>query len=175
MKRIVLFCAYVVVALVGSGTDQATAGIFDWLEELADPGIKSVSPGDLELFRNRANDGDPEAHLALGTVYEKGLGVPQSWARAHRHFNLASALSPVGPSGESARAAAKRRMARVEERMTPAQVGEAQSDAESWMASFERRRQAEALARAGMQAFDQKAAQARAALDGFWKGLKAGE
>ncbi|WP_141400454.1 SEL1-like repeat protein [Magnetospirillum sp. 15-1] len=149
----------------------ARAGLLDWLGDLVDPGITSVSADDLRLFQQRAEQGDPEAHLALGTVHEKGLGVPQSWSKAHQHYNLALALSSKGAVGDDIRSAARKRLERVEEKMGTAQIAEAQMQAADWMESFQRRRKAEALAESGKRMLDEGSTRVRAALDGFWSGL----
>lgn len=165
------FVAVLIAALATLAATSAQAGLFDWLDDIVNPGISSVSADDLDLFRQRAEAGDPEAHLALGTVYEKGLSVPQSWSKAHQHYNLALALSPKGAAGDDIRSAAQKRLAWVEEKMAPAQIGAAQTQAADWMTSFERRRKAEALAESGRKILDEGSTRVRAAFDGFWNGL----
>jgi uncharacterized protein len=43
-------------------------------------------------YLRAANQGDDNAQLHLGTMYEQGRGVPQDYVLAHMHYSLAAAL-----------------------------------------------------------------------------------
>jgi hypothetical protein len=77
-------------------------------------------------WREAAEAGDPQAQLRLGELYEKGLGTPQHFVRAHLYFNLAGAAGL-----EQARAARDT----VAERMSPEMVAQAQLLASDWQPS----------------------------------------
>ncbi len=61
-------------------------------------------------------------------MYDNGLGVPQDYAQAHMWFKLASSTFPPGEDRDSA---VKNRDL-LAERMTPAQISEAQKLAREW-------------------------------------------
>ena len=75
-------------------------------------------------WRAAADAGDRRAMLALGQRYLQGLGVLQDYVEAHMWFNLAASR------GEAA--AVSERDA-LSEKMTPAQVAEAQALARAWL------------------------------------------
>ena len=62
-------------------------------------------------------------------MYGKGQGVSQDYIEAHKWMNLAATLE------ESA--AARDRLA---QKMTPAQIAEAERRAQEWTAAFEKRK-----------------------------------
>ena len=70
-----------------------------------------------------AGRGDRRAMLALGRLYLRGLGVLQDYVEAHKWLNLAASR------GEAAAVDERDALA---ERMTPAQVAEAQALAQAW-------------------------------------------
>ena len=79
-------------------------------------------------YRKAAEQGHAGAQYNLGLMYGKGQGVPQVYVLAHMWFNLAvSKLSP----GE-ARDRAVKNSDIAAERMTPAQISEAQKLAREW-------------------------------------------
>lgn len=80
----------------------------------------------LEQWRVAADDGDSRAMLALGRLYEMGMGTPQNYILAHMWFNLAASR------GEMDAVAAREALAA---RMTPQQVAEAQERASQWRPS----------------------------------------
>ena len=81
-------------------------------------------PGEaLAQWQAAAGSGDRRAMLALGRLYLQGLGVLQDYVEAHKWLNLAASR------GEAAAVAERDALA---ERMTPAQVAEAQSLAQAW-------------------------------------------
>ena len=71
----------------------------------------------------KADKGNALAQFTLGFIYEKGLGVPQDYARAHMWFSLAAAQGTKGAAEWRERLAA---------RMSPAQITEAQKLAREW-------------------------------------------
>ena len=68
-----------------------------------------------------------DAQTSLGMLYEEGLGVPQDNVRAYMWYSLAAAHS----TGASLKLAADRRD-EVADRMTLAQIAEAQQLAREW-------------------------------------------
>lgn len=99
------------IASVASGEAAFAAG--DYQRAFAD-------------WRKAAESGEPQAQLRLGELYEKGLGVPQHFVRAHLYYNLAGAAGL-----EQARAARDA----VAEGMTPEMVAQAQLLATEWQPS----------------------------------------
>ena len=77
----------------------------------------------LAQWRAAAGSGDRRAMLALGRMYRRGLGVLQDYVEAHKWLNLAASR------GEAAAVDERDALA---ERMTPAQVAEAQALAQAW-------------------------------------------
>ena len=82
-------------------------------------------------LRKAADQGNAEAQHALGIAYDQGRGVPQDYAVAHMWFNLAAARSHP--------AAAEYRN-KVGERMSSAQLAEAQKMAREWKSTKQSRR-----------------------------------
>ena len=70
-----------------------------------------------------ADKGNALAQFSLGFIYEKGLGMPQDYVRAHMWFSLAAAQGTKGAAEWRDRLAA---------RMSPAQITEAQKLAREW-------------------------------------------
>ncbi len=79
-------------------------------------------------YRKAAEQGDGHAQFNLGVMYDKGQGVPQDYAQAHMWFNLAASRLPPGEDRDQS---VKNRDI-VAEKMTPAQVSEAQKLAREW-------------------------------------------
>ena len=77
----------------------------------------------LVQWQAAAGSGDRRAMLALGRLYLQGLGVLQDYVEAHKWLNLAASR------GEAAAVAERDALA---EKMTPAQVAEAQALARAW-------------------------------------------
>jgi len=76
-----------------------------------------------ESWLAAAEGGDPQSQFALGQLYEEGLGVPQSYLRAHLFYNLA------GAGGVAEARAARDSLAA---KMSVEQVAEAQALALGW-------------------------------------------
>ncbi len=92
---------------------------------------QGVSQDDAEAvgwWRKAAEQGNANAQYNLGLMYRKGQGVPQDEAQAYMWFKLASSTFPPGEDRD--RAVKNRDIAA--ERMTPAQISEAQKLAREW-------------------------------------------
>ena len=77
----------------------------------------------VKWFRKAAEQGDTGGQYNLGGMYYNGQGVPQDYVQAHMWYNLVAS--------QDGNAAAKLRDM-VAERMTPAQISEAQKLAREW-------------------------------------------
>ncbi len=82
----------------------------------------------LREFRPLAEQGVAEAQFNLGFAYEKGEGVPQDYVHAHMWLNLGASRLP--PGTKHTRAVNNRDI--LAEKMTPAQIAEAQRLAREW-------------------------------------------
>ena len=76
----------------------------------------------LREFRSLAEQGDARSMSWLGIMYREGRGVPQDYVQAHKWFNLA----------KTQRGSNRYFFDVVAEKMTPAQVAEAQKQAREW-------------------------------------------
>ena len=113
----------------------------------------------LRLFRPLANKGDAGAQSALGTLYDRGWGVPQNYAEALKWYRLAADQGDAGAqyslgsmyqsglgvpldyvrahmwfnlsAAQGYKTAAKARDEWAKD-MTPAQIAEAQKLAREW-------------------------------------------
>ncbi len=79
-------------------------------------------------LRPLAEQGVAEAQYSLGIMYGDGLGVPQDYVQAHMWFDLAVSRYPPGEGRDEV---VKNRDI-VAERMSPAQISEAQKLARRW-------------------------------------------
>ena len=77
-----------------------------------------------ELYKKAAEQGDSGSQYRLGMMYENGEGVAQDYVASYIWYHLAS----QGHEFESAR----KHRNRVAEKMTPAQIAEAQRRAREW-------------------------------------------
>jgi len=77
----------------------------------------------LREWRILAEQGNALAQAKLGLMYKDGLGVLQDFIQAHKWYNLA------GANGDKFATESRDRLA---ERMTPAQIAEAQQLAREW-------------------------------------------
>lgn len=82
----------------------------------------------LKWYRLSAEQGNAAALEPLGAIYEKGLGVPPDYVEAHTWYELATDRTI---DEEDQNRTAKNRD-NVAEKMTPAQVAEAQKLAREW-------------------------------------------
>jgi uncharacterized protein len=83
----------------------------------------------VKWYRRAADQGNADAQSHLGLMYHNGLGVPQDYVRAHKWLNLSAARGN--------NFAIKYRD-NIAERMTPAQIAEAQKLAREWKPKPER-------------------------------------
>ena len=79
-------------------------------------------------YRKAAEQGFAEAQYNLGVTYERGHGVPMDFVQAHMWYNLAASRYPPGEDRDKS---VKNRDI-VAEKMTPAQISEAQKLAREW-------------------------------------------
>jgi TPR repeat protein len=84
----------------------------------------------LRWYRLAADQGDDTSQYSLGLMYANGQGVPRDYVRAHMWLNLAAAQGDYK--------AAEEERAKVERKMTPAQIAEAQGLAREWKPKPER-------------------------------------
>jgi uncharacterized protein len=101
----------------GLGVPQDYAKARQWYEKSA----ALDQQNEVERIRNAAEQGDASGQDSLGEMYRIGKGVPQDNVRAYMWFNIATAHS----TGYEQRLAADKRD-KFAQRMTPAQVAEAQ-------------------------------------------------
>jgi TPR repeat protein len=94
-----------------------------------DDGVPQHKRASASWYRKAADQGYVEAQLRLGNMYFNGDGVLQDYVLAHMWYNLAAAAGDV-LSGD---AATNRDF--VTEKMTPAQIAEAQRLAHEWKAA----------------------------------------
>ena len=88
----------------------------------------------VKWFRLAADQGSAEAQHNLGLGYQFGAGVTQDDVEAHKWLNLAASR----PTGNDQKQYAEIRD-RLAERMTPAQLAEAQQRANEWQVAFDAR------------------------------------
>jgi uncharacterized protein len=83
-----------------------------------------------QCYRRAADHGLAGAQFNLGMMYAEGKGVSQDYVRAHIWLNLAAMQLPS--SGTNQRNSTVDARDRVESKMTPQQIGEAQQLAFEW-------------------------------------------
>ena len=79
-------------------------------------------------YRLAAEQGHTYGQATVASMYAKGMGVAQDLVMAHMWLNLAALRFPPGEE----RKLAARNRDRIEQRMTPAEVAEAQRFARQW-------------------------------------------
>ena len=79
-------------------------------------------------YRLGAEQGEAEAQITLGLMYENGDDVPQNYVEAHKWYSLAAAGDQPG----EVRDWALRNRDNVEAKMTPSEIAEAQRLAREW-------------------------------------------
>ena len=129
----------------GQGVPQDYAKAVEWYRKATEQGYadaqynlgvmydhgRGVPQDDAEAvgwYRKAAEQGYAKAQFNLGNMYITGLGVPLDYAQAHMWLNLAASRFPPGEDRDQA---VKNRDI-VAERMTPAQLSEAQKLAREW-------------------------------------------
>jgi TPR repeat protein len=125
--------------------NYAEAGI--WFRKAADQGLADAQfnlgllyangrgmPQDYrqsaKWYRNAAEQGHAAAQLNLGAMYANGQGVPRDYVEAHKWFTLAASNLPASQSEFREIAINDRDLAA--QKMTPAQIAEAQNLAKTW-------------------------------------------
>jgi TPR repeat protein len=123
MKQLLVAC----LALLAVAS-AATAGPYE-------DGMAAYGRGDYAgaygLLHQSAERGHANAQYNLGLMYEGGQGVAQDYVQAHKWFSLATA----GATDMVLRLAATASTDRATEKMTRAQVAEAQKLAREWKPS----------------------------------------
>ena len=117
MRRSALRTAVLAVALLAALPARAD---FEAGQQAWDAGRTDEALGQ---WQAAADSGDRRAMHALGRLYLQGLGVLQDYVEAHKWLNLAASR------GEAAALAERDALA---EKMTPAQVAQAQALARAW-------------------------------------------
>ncbi len=82
----------------------------------------------VKWYHKAAEQGYAKAQNNLGFMYKNGLGVPRDYVQAYIWLNIAASSFPPG---ENRDAVVKGRDI-IAERMTPAQLSEAQKLAREW-------------------------------------------
>jgi uncharacterized protein len=82
-------------------------------------------------YRRGAEQGDVDSQMSMGMAYAEGLGVPQDYVEAHKWYNLAASHAKYGDF----RAAFMKRRDELAAKMTPEQIGKAQTLAREWKSS----------------------------------------
>ncbi len=129
----------------GQGMPQDYAKSLQWYRKAAEQGYAKAQynlghmydkglgvPQDdaeaVKWYRKAAAQGHAGGQNNLGLMYGSGLGVPQDYVHAHMWFNLAASRYPPGEDRDEV--VEVRDIAA--ERMTPAQISEAQKLAREW-------------------------------------------
>jgi uncharacterized protein len=82
----------------------------------------------VKWYRRAAEQGHADVQSNLGTMYANGQGISQDYVEAHKWLNLSASSLPPGEDRD--RTIINRN--KVEMRMTPAQLAEAQRLAREW-------------------------------------------
>ena len=129
----------------GQGVSQDYAGAVKWFRKAAKQGVAEAQfelgfmydkglgvPQDyakaLQWWRKAAERGYAKAQSKLGFMYRNGQGVPQDYVQAHKWYNLVASRLPPGIDRDRA---VKNRFI-IAQKMTPAQISEAQKLAREW-------------------------------------------
>ncbi len=129
----------------GQGVSQDYAKALQWYRKAADQGYADAQfnlgfmydngqgvPQDyvkaLQWWRKAAEQGYAKAQSKLGFMYDNGQGVSQDYVQAHMWYNLVASRLPPGMDRD--RAVKNRNI--LAQRMTPAQIAEAQKLAREW-------------------------------------------
>ncbi len=129
----------------GRGVPQDDAEAMEWYRKAAEQGYAPAQynigflyrkgrgvPQDyaeaMKWYRKAAEQGHAKAQLFLGNMYGNGQGVPRDDVQAYMWFKLASSTFPPGKGHDLA---VKNRDI-VAEKMTPAQISDAERLAREW-------------------------------------------
>ena len=107
--------------------EQGNVDAQSYLGFMYDFGFGRVPEDDVEAvrwYRLAAEQGDASAQFGLGSMYDRGLGVPEDYLLAYMWWNLAAAQGDEGAQGSKAI---------LEQRMTSAQIAEAQRLSREWL------------------------------------------
>lgn len=135
--------------VLGDGVPEDYTKAANWLLKAALQGIASAQEqlgrlyvrGDgttqdvtmgLFWFRRAANQGDTSAQTDLALAYELGIGIKQDFIKAHMWYNLAGAADRGYASDNAVAGKARAARDRLEIKMTPEQIAEAQKRARDW-------------------------------------------
>ncbi len=91
-------------------------------------GVPQDSAEAVKLYHKAAEQGHAAAQYDLGLMYHKGHGVPQDYVQAHVWYNLAALRSEPGADQDIS---VKNRDI-IAEKMTPAQIAEAEKLVREW-------------------------------------------
>ncbi len=134
-----------VMYIMGRGVPQDYAEAVRWLTKAAQQGVAEAQyslgsmydngygvPQDdaraVKWYRKAAEQGDAKAQYNLGFMYYYSLGAPQDYVQAHMWYNLAASRFPLSEDRDKA---VKNRNI-IAEKMTLAQISEAQKLAREW-------------------------------------------
>jgi len=107
------------LAVQGNAEAQRLLG---WMLDFGE-GVPQDYAEAMKWYRKAADQGDANALFHIGVMYADGKGVPKDLVQAHLWFNLAGARGLAAARGFREQAA---------EKMTPAQIAEAQRLAREW-------------------------------------------
>jgi TPR repeat protein len=99
-------------------------------------GVQKDDAEAMKWWRKSAEQGMAEAQYILGTQYVVGEVVPQDYVQAHKWLNLAASRFPDSQRKSRDEAIEFRDL--LAEKMTPAQMAEAQKLAREWKAKPEK-------------------------------------
>ncbi len=117
-----------IAALCGGFTLGLTAPAWAGLDEAEAAYQRGDYATAIGEFFSPTKEGIADAQHNLGLMYGNGQGVPEDYVQAHMWFNLAASRYPPG---EYRDISVKSRDI-VVEKMTPAQISEAQKLAREW-------------------------------------------
>ena len=83
-------------------------------------------------YRKAAEQGNASGQWGLGSRYASGQGVPRDYIHAHMWFNLAQSKLTLSSTDSIIRQLIREEQDRVESKMTPAEIAEAQRLAREW-------------------------------------------
>jgi hypothetical protein len=83
-------------------------------------------------YRKAAEQGNASGQWGLGSRYASGQGVPRDYIHAHMWFNLALSKLTLSSTDSIIRQLIREEQDRVESKMTPAEIAEAQRLAREW-------------------------------------------
>lgn len=91
-----------------------------------------AKPGDFEVISAAAEGGDAQSQYQLGVLYMEGTGVPQNYVEAAKWLILAKAGADTNSDTYNS---ASTSVDKLESRMTPSEIEQAQQAASTWFAA----------------------------------------